>query len=306
MDTVPTKSSRDPPLEAGGGGGRGRRRRSSRRRGDRCSRIRGKKACWAAGCVRSHHRCVKPRFAPGQIVKVKSDGEYCVVVRALPNNRYLLRSLQHSPRHHFRVQGSRLDVGAVAHHRNMLVMPSGRMVPRAKLRQLFRLSSDEVVYIYDGEPVLLRHGTVDRHASRTTILDLLERLAAHLSRERTVAHGRPRCDPFYWRSDQICRNQGYPGGCGSNKYPTHCNPGGESGGSAALRAVRRYRQRQPQSRQHQPQFWQPQPRQPQPQPRQPQRASSSSSCKAGCHAWPENTKEQRRAKHACFVSCKER
>ena len=268
MASTPQPQRDDEELAAGGG------------RADRCGRIRGKKACWAAGCVRSHHRCVKPRFAPGQIVKV--HGEYCKVVRALPNNRYQVQSLQRMHRQ-FRARGQSLAPGTVAHSRSVVVLPSGRVVPRAALRPLFRLSSTETVYTHNGEPILLRHGSVDRHASRSTILDLLERLAAGLARAGPAARGRPQCDPFQWNSDQMCRDRGYPGGCGSNKHPTHCNPGGESGGSAAQRAVRRYRQQQ--KRQH---------------------SQGRSPCKARCRAWPENTKQQRKEKHACFVSCKER
>lgn len=260
MDTTRQTPPPTPALGAGGGA-------------PRCGSIRGRKACWAAGCVRSHHRCVPPRFAKGQVVKVR--GEYGKVVRPLPNKRYQLQSLEDMHRR-FVAREAQMAPGTVAHGRSVAILPSGRVVPRSMLKPLFRLSASESVYTYQGEPVLLRHGRVDARASRTSILGLLERLAWGIGGVRAAPDGRPRCDPFQWNSDQVCRDQGYAGGCGSNKHPTHCNPGNERSGSAAQRAVRRYRQQVP----------------------------TRTACKARCRAWPESTRQQRREKNACYASCK--
>ena len=237
--------------------------------------MRSRKACRRApGCVLSHRRCV-PRaptagLEPGKIVRVK--GKYGRIVRVLPGNRLLIRSLENM-RHYFPASIQSTKPGGISHQRDVLILPSGAVVHRKVMKPLFHISDNEVVYLYNGEPILLRNGIVDQHASQRSILALLHRLGAQ-GRVSEDPVRRPRCNPFSWNDHQACRDRGYRGGCGSNKHPTLCNPDGA--GSPAQRLVRAHR------------------------------GGAAAPCKDRCRAQPEHTKAQRRAKHNCFVNCKRR
>ena len=244
-----------------------------------CSDIKSRKACRRApGCALSNRRCVARPFrpatapassllVPGKIVRV--NGEYCKIVRVLPGNRLQVQSLE-DMRRYFRTSSRTARPGGISRRMDLLVLPSGEVVHRKVMKPLYHLSDNETVYLYNGQPVLLRDGMVDRHASQRSILALLHRLGAQ-GRARENPVNRPRCNPFMWNDHQACRDRGYRGGCGSNKYPTHCNPDGA--GSSSQRIVHNW--------QH-----------------------HASACKARCRAQPERTKDQRRAKHNCFVNCK--
>lgn len=246
---------------------------------------------------------IRRAYQRGDVVQYR--GHDAEVVKPLPGGQqYLLQLLSGTGR------GKKPRVKAhISKIRNSarILLPSGHVVARRDMRPYHRVSPVAEIWLYNGKPYMVTDGyRIDASHSQRA----LEREIQRLVDSGVVA--RPACTPAARRTEDVrCRQLGYRGGCGSNKYPRHCNPGnreavrppvprswdednhlralyneleGELEGPwrGVSSSVQRQRQRASRLLQR-------------------HRATSSSSCKDLCHLLPDGTE-----KNDCFHLCKGR
>ena len=200
-------------------------------------------ACWAdRSCMVHNHAClpydedwvragkvtlprsrqrdtlpIRRAYQRGDVVQYR--GHDAEVVKPLPGGQqYLLQLLAGTGR------GKKPRVKAhISKIRNSarILLPSGHVVARRDMRPYHRVSPVAEIWLYNGKPYMVTDGyRIDASHSQRALEREIQRLV------ESGAVARPTCSPAARRTEDVrCRQLGYRGGCGSNKYPRHCNPG---------------------------------------------------------------------------------